>query len=349
MAGTRDLAKYPFLRESAKHVADYDLRRLDENDVVVNRAASRIRTAAMGAFDGSDPELFEIEITTFLTALIMMKKIDIPRLTRKFALAEARRVEDFIYQDLRQVRKSADKGSARELVFEMMQDFFDGQWKPTSERDGLKISMSQYLLRRGFLVKDKSWSLINLPVEHGWVYMHYIEAIPMIRECLYNTIINKLFTMTLPAESDIPYISAKAAELKREIEPQFELKTIHRVLYEYPPCIKHCVTSLDRGDNLPHTGRLLLATYMVGIGKEVEEIVDMFRNAPDFNEQITKQQISSIAVNHQHGQQYHVMGCAKVQMYGYCFPDEGCAHIRNPIQYTGKAPLKMAAGDEVEK
>ena len=44
---------------------------------------------------------------------------------------------------------------------------------------------------------------------------------------------------------------------------------------------------MNKGDNLPHSARVMLATYMLAIGKPLDEIVFMFENAPDFNEKIT--------------------------------------------------------------
>ena len=41
---------------------------------------------------------------------------------------------------------------------------------------------------------------------------------------------------------------------------------------------------MNKGENLPHSARVLLATYMLSIGKNVEDIVVLFHNAPDFNE-----------------------------------------------------------------
>lgn len=56
---------------------------------------------------------------------------------------------------------------------------------------------------------------------------------------------------------------------------------------EYPPCVKHAIDMLEKGENLPHSGRFMLATFLLSKGQSIQQIAPLFKNAPDYNERVT--------------------------------------------------------------
>jgi DNA primase large subunit len=103
-----------------------------------------------------------------------------------------------------------------------------------------------------------------------------------------------------------------------------------------PPCVKHALDVMDKGENLPHSARLMLATYMLAVGKPVDEIVAMFQNAPDFNEKITRYQVEHLAGTKGSRTKYSVPSCEKLRNENLCFATQDCAGIINPIQFGRK-------------
>src|SRR2546422_6321781 len=102
--GTGDLAKYPFLNEAGEYLrqSGFGWEELDRPDMkdIIERAAERIEEGAGGRiYDKLDR--YETEILTFLVALIMVKSIGMEPVLKKFALAEARRAEKFLTEDLK--------------------------------------------------------------------------------------------------------------------------------------------------------------------------------------------------------------------------------------------------------
>ena len=71
---------------------------------------------------------------------------------------------------------------------------------------------------------------------------------------------------------------------------KFEVKIVESS--EYPPCIKHAIEVLEKGENLPHSGRFMLATFLLAKGQQVEQIAPLFKNAPDYNEKVTLYPVS---------------------------------------------------------
>ena len=104
---------------------------------------------------------------------------------------------------------------------------------------------------------------------------------------------------------------------------------------EYPPCIKHAIEVLEKGENLSHSGRFMLATFLLRKGQDIEQIAPLFKNAPDYNEKVTLYQL-----NHLSGKtgttQYTCPSCEKLKGQDLCFAIPECDNIINPIQFGRK-------------
>ena len=62
-----------------------------------------------------------------------------------------------------------------------------------------------------------------------------------------------------------------------------------------PPHIEQSLQSLSRGENLPHVERFELATYLLNQNKPIEDIVLLFKNLPDYDEQLTRHHLQYLA------------------------------------------------------
>jgi DNA primase large subunit len=77
----------------------------------------------------------------------------------------------------------------------------------------------------------------------------------------------------------------------------------------------------------------MLATYLLAAGRSTEEIVDVFRNAPDFSEKVTRYQIEHLAGLKGSHTKYTVPSCQKLKNESLCFATSDCDGISNPIQF----------------
>jgi DNA primase large subunit len=98
---------------------------------------------------------------------------------------------------------------------------------------------------------------------------------------------------------------------------------------------------MGRGENLPHSARVMLATYMLAIGKPIDEIVMMYQNAPDFNEKITRYQVEHLAGLKGSRTKYSVPSCEKLLNENLCFATEECSGIVNPVQFGRRRKLQQ--------
>jgi DNA primase large subunit len=330
MAGS-DLAKYPFLNEAGEYLREsgFGWEELDRPDMkhIIDRAAERIEIEVNGKIY-DNLERYEIEILTFLISLVIVKSIGIDQVLRKFALAEARRAEKFLTEDLR--KQSEIK--RRSIFTKIFEDLFKLKIVISEDQRLFKVGVVDYLARASHF-HEQEWKLINRLVNNGYVYLDADETVRLIRNELAVLIYDKVKSMTLPT---LPHgIKSASDPLRVKLLSRYERRATAAVR-EYPPCIKHALEVMNRGDNLPHSARVMLATYMLAIGKPVDEIVLMFENAPDFNEKITRYQVEHLAGMKGSHIKYSVPSCEKLRNENLCFATAECDGLINPIQFGRK-------------
>ncbi|MGI0082981.1 MAG: DNA primase [Nitrosopumilaceae archaeon] len=329
--GTKDLAKYPFLAETGEYLRDkgFTLEQLGHPDwkPIVEKAYGRIVVAATGQIYGSDVEKLEnldSEILSFVIAIILLKSAGIGTLIRRFSLAEARRAERYLQQDL---RLSKDE-TKQELPLKIIQDLFS--IKVVMSEDNFVISVADYL-RRAVHFHEREWKLVNRKVDKGFVFLSPHETVRLIRRELdgyINSKIQAVNTISIPETfrdrvADLVLLAKKFSD------------TI-TVSTDYPPCIKHAIEVLDRGENLPHSGRFMLATYLLAKGQSIDQIAPLFKNAPDYNERVTRYQLEHIAGSAGKGTKYSCPSCDKLKSENLCFEIPECSGIINPVQFGKK-------------
>ncbi len=329
--GTKDLAKYPFLAETGEYLRDkgFNLEQLGHPDwkPIVEKAYGRIVVAATGQIYGSDIEKLEnldSEILSFVIAIILLKSAGMGTLIRRFSLAEARRAERYLQQDL---RLSKDK-TKQELPLKIIQDLFS--IKVIMSEDNFVISVADYL-RRAVHFHEREWKLVNRKVDKGFVFLSPHETVRLIRRELDGYINSKIQTVnTISIPETFRDRVADLVLLAKKFSDTITVST------DYPPCIKHAIEVLDKGENLPHSGRFMLATYLLAKGKSIDQIVPLFKNAPDYNERVTRYQLEHIAGSTGKGTKYSCPSCDKLKSENLCFEIPECSGIINPVQFGKK-------------
>ena len=331
--GTADLAKYPFLNEASKFLVeshlDVDEFNRPEMGYIIDKAASRIESEMQGKLY-KNLERYEVEVLTFLGSLILVKLINIEQVLKKHSLFEAMRAEGFLTQDL---RNEMDEKKKRLLLFKIFEELFKVQVDIDPENPLLfRMKVTDYLIRSSQF-HEEGWRIANRALHSGFVYLDPDEIVRLLRNELSNFIYRKIKAMCL---SNVPEpIVRKANHLALQFRPSFEYSPPR--ISEYPPCIKHALDLMTKGENLPHTARLMLATYMLCIGKNIDSIVDLFRNAPDFNEKITRYQIEHLAGLKGGQTRYNVPSCSKLSGEDLCFRNSDCGEITNPLKFRSKS------------
>lgn len=324
--GKGDLAKYPFLSEAGSYLRELDYSLDEFNDASKKRVVDRAMERVMVTLDGhvfKQLDDLDTEVVSFLIALIIVRALGIRNLSRKYSLGEARRAEMFLEQDLKH-----EKSHVRDAVLKrIFSDLF--ALDVMQEDSRFKVKVSEYLKRAAYF-HDDHWKLVNRIVHNGYVYLDPDETVRLIRDELSLLIydrINKMEVRQLPDS-----IKKKVDELRSKVAKHIEFRS-YVVTTKYPPCIQHILQSLSKGENPPHSARFLLATYMLSIGKSVDEVSAFFEAAPDYNERVTRYQVEHLAGIRGSRTKYTCPSCDKAASQNLCYRTEECNGIINPVQF----------------
>ncbi len=156
------------------------------------------------------------------------------------------------------------------------------------------------------------WRLVNRVVRKGYVLVNERDLRRLISEYI------KMRVMETP-RVELP---DPLEEIAKEISDMFAKRMRKRFKRpkkgDFPPCIKDLISKLRRGENLTHQARFALTSFLLNVGWSEEQVLDLFRSAPDFNERIASYQISHIA-----RRKYKAPSCETMKNWGLCPGDCG--------------------------
>ncbi len=203
------------------------------------------------------------------------------------------------------------------------------------------LSLVEYVRVAKRLLGDDAWKPINFPVLHGRIYVERQHMLRLVKEALtvfiekrVEEVGGNIAAQTANLLSD--YVEKLRKELSERRRPRStgggRVEVPEGVVVEdaFPPCIRDLVERARRGENLSHHERFALATFLLNIGAEIDFVVDMFRNMPDFNEKITRYQVEHLAGLRGSRKKYRVYSCEKMRTLGICKAD--CENTRSPLQ-----------------
>jgi DNA primase large subunit len=333
--GTDEMAKYPFLAESGQYLKDkgFSLEQFGKDPdlkPILDKALNRIEIATTGKIYRSEVanlEELDLEVFSFLLAVILLKLSGMNTLIRRFSLAEARRAEKYLERDLADLSNKTKE----ELATRIIKELFSIE---IQKRDDFFVIPVSAYLKHSVNFHEREWKLINRRVDKGRVILTPHETVRLIRKELDNYIASKIRSAGTPSMIET---LKKPVERLVSLSKKFYVPTV--VSTEFPPCIKHAIDVLDRGENLPHSGRFLLGTYLLGVGQTVEQIAPLFKNAPDYNERITMYQLNHLRGSSGSGTEYKCPSCERVKSKDLCYATSDCDGIINPIQFKKKKTL----------
>ena len=335
--GQDEIAKYPFLADAGQYLKDqgFSLEQFGSDPdlkQLIEKAYERILVAADGKIYKSDLDGDHVskeaalprEVFSFLLAIVLLKLSGMHTLIKRFALAEARRAEKYLEKDLANISDE----SKNQLAIRVINDLFSVQVEKSD--DYFIIPVSDYL-KHSINFHEREWKLINRHVENGQVFLSPHETVRLIRKELGTYINSKIINAKTPTM--IPGFENSVNKLV-SLSKKFATYTVSTG--EYPPCIKHAINILEKGENLPHSGRFMLATFLLSKGQTVQQIAPLFKNAPDYNEKITMYQLNHLKGSSGSGTEYKCPSCERLKSKDLCFATSDCNGIINPLQFKKK-------------
>ncbi|MCL2134464.1 MAG: DNA primase large subunit PriL [Candidatus Bathyarchaeota archaeon] len=329
-----DLAKYPFLKESARYFSPIDLQIEDlispDMHQILDRAMERV-TLAITNFTvrPSNTEKHVIkdlqkEIFSFPVAIMLVAATNNSLIKKRYALAEA---------------KQATSEMSLEPKDLLLKIAFDFGWKITLSPPDSKYEFTLYFtsfLQNASHFHAAKWKLINRKLSEGNVYLNKHDVERLLQEEIKQRIEKRLNNITL--DQYPPEISEKAEELKKlaaENLGQGETDFPKIIIQEaFPPCINTLYAAASKNHHLPHMGRFALTTFLVNIGMSAESVTELFKSFSDYNERLTRYQVEHIAGERGSGTKYTCPQCSILQTHNVCKNrDDFCKRIYHPLKY----------------
>lgn len=316
--------RYPFSGIARNIVNETGLNLQDVSEAVTERAQKMILAAAkQQKYDpqiGNYEELLQNEVLAFPVAKILLSIIAKPELYAKFAgmfskssFVSLQKENDETLQDI-----------AKDLGIKIK---FSGNAEEFAE-----IGMLQYL---GADFREDFMKLINQRLEKGKIILSKNEFVRFLSQAIYRKIFTSLPTDTKGIPDSFRAIAnALSKQAFSESFQAFNAKLSGNIKADaFPPCISEMYAKILSGANLNHTERFTLAAFLVSVGMGVEQVIAVFKNAPNFNEKITRYQIERIAGSG-NKTNYAPASCAKMKSYKLCIRNgELCGNIKHPMQF----------------
>lgn len=209
------------------------------------------------------------------------------------------------------------------------------------------LPVEQYLKYARRIASDPKYSLVNQIVNSGKAYIDKETLVRILEERMFEYLREKFKpieerpiqlkgvlekvneALSSVGIASVGYsLDSKGARYVNESY----LGGISGKLIEtaFPPCIVRVLESLRKGENLSHSARFTLAAFLIKAGASVEEVLELFKHSPDFNEKIARYQIEHTAGLRGSKRSYMPYSCNKMKSAGLCPVEAGC-NVKNPI------------------
>lgn len=324
-----DLAKYPFLKETAEHLKLLDLKIEDLTNPelvrILHRAQERLEKAVLFFSTGERYEN-DVEIPSFPVAILLALATKNSFIKKRYALAEAKQAFSYL------------QAESNERLIAVAKNF---DWDITLNKDSkipfeLCINVADYL-RNVTHLRDQKWKLINRFLTNGKVYLNQHDVARLLEEEIQRRIEKRLEVnegQSFPPE--IEAIAQHITLIAKEKIGESEMEGFSKIVSQsaFPPCIVALYEAASKGKHLSHIGRFTLTSFLVTIGMPPEKVTEVFKTSSDYNSRLTRYQVEHIAGSKGSGTRYTPPSCATLQTHGVCVnSDDLCGRVRHPLKY----------------
>ncbi len=326
-----DLAKYPFLKETAEYIKPLDLQINDLTslgmDQLLKRAEERVNDAIINRCINRDLKKIDLEILSFPVALLIVIATENSFIKKRYALAEAKQASsDFVIEP-------------KERLLKIARDF-DWQIKFSTEEDDdlpleFTVKFTDYL-RNAAHLHDKKWKLANSILSHGNIYLNKKDVARLLQEEVRRRVEKRLDVKLTKYPPELIVAAERVKKLASEVIGQMETDEFPKVVVQaaFPPCINAIYKAASTNHHLSHMERFTLTSFLVNIGMPPEKISELYKTFSDYNERLTLYQIEHIAGERGSGTHYVPPQCSILQTHGVCKnKDDLCRRIYHPLAY----------------
>jgi len=325
-----DLAKYPFLKETAEFIKPLDLQ-IDDlasmgMDQALKRAEERVTEAIIDRSVTRSTKKIDVEILSFPIALLLVIATENSFIKKRYALAEAKQASTDLFNE------------PKEKILKIAQDF---DWKikltPKENIDSpldFTLNFTDFL-RNAAHLHDKKWKLTNSILSNGEVFLNKKDVTRLLEEEVRRRIEKRLDVKSQKFPPELTLIADRLKILAAEnIEENTDELPKTIVMTAFPPCVNAIYQAASTTHHLSHMERFTLTSFLVNIGMSSEKVSELYKSFSDYNERLTRYQIEHIAGERGSGTHYIPPQCSILQTHGVCKNrDDLCRRIYHPLAY----------------
>ena len=210
-----------------------------------------------------------------------------------------------------------------------------------------RLDLTEYVRLAKRFLSDKSWKVVNKALMKGKVYLKNDELLRLAEEAVVSKVVEDVKELGDVDPESLPESIKPLVELiKKRVakrETRFAGAPKGFVQQALPPCIKVIYEKALQGDNLSHQERFTLATFLLNLGKSVDEVLEIFKNMPDYSEKIARYQVEHLAGLRGSHKKYKPPSCETLVSWGLCPDGKDCVK-KHPLSeyYRRLAKLTKA-------
>jgi DNA primase large subunit len=319
------LSRYPVLPEAKQFLKAFEV---EEVDGYAEATRTRVLEAIERGEKGVLPREDAVEdLITYALARVLCLAVREPWLLRRWALAEAARMERNLH-----VEDEALRGFLLRRILNV-EDVGEAERRRAGDYS-YKIRVAEYLaISRG--LSSPEWMLVNRMVAGGYVYLTTPEAVRLFRQRAYQALSSAEDAPRVDIRQLPPKLQDAAMDVVRELvrlRSAYDDSAATPAPGEWPPCMAAIRSRIAEAG---HKELFSLAAFMVGRRYSKEEILSVLAERPDYNERIARYQIEHIAGERGSRTKYRPPSCGTMRTYGLCIENGKLCprNIRNPLDY----------------
>jgi DNA primase large subunit len=270
------------------------------------------------------------DLLTFGLARVLCLAIGEPWLLRRWALAEAARMERYLHVEADETKKMVLKAL---LNVEGVDEFMA---KKIGEDYKYRVHFTEYL-KLSRELSGPEWRLVNRVVAGGYVYLRETEAVRLFRQRAYQMLSSVENVPKVTIKQLRPKLAEAAEDIMKELVKlrsayAYEMVTPSEPSEDWPPCMTAIRSRITEAS---HKELFSFAAFLVNRGYSTEQILTMLAERPDFNEKIARYQVEHIAGLRGSRTRYKPPSCQTMRSLGLCVEDgRFCPKwIKNPLEF----------------
>ena len=283
-----DLAKYPFLKETAEYIKPLDLQIGDLTsigmDQLLKRAEERVNEAIINRIVNRNLKKIDLEILSFPVALLIVIATENSFIKKRYALAEAKQASSDLAKE------------PKERILKIARDF-DWKIKLSPKEDGdspleFTIKFTDYL-RNAAHFHDKKWKLTNSILSHGNIFLNRKDVVRLLEEEVRRRIEKRLDVKLPKYPPELIVVAERVKKLASEVIGPMEIDDLPKIVVQtaFPPCINALYEAASSSHHLSHIGRFTLTSFLVNIGMSSEKVNELFKSFSDYIPMLTRKEV----------------------------------------------------------